>query len=700
MATIQTGNPTPDSPPAVPARPHRPRGHLWLKILGAVVILGLLVFFLTPVILSMDWMRERIVRGLDEALDSPVSLEEYSLGWFSGVEVGKLRIGNPRTFPKQGDLLRLERASFDMSLFSLFGGEPVVRAKADGLEIRLHQLEDGRTNMDALTGSNGTWRVNSNTNSNSNSYSHTYSDSDSNSRRHRLRDKTRDQPRDQTHANDTVLANLDLDFALTNALIEVTDEKLGVLESMRNLNASIRKQKGALDIVCKLDVDLHHPDTPTTPGKLSARADMDIRRSRPWTFHFETTGLDLARYRPLLDWAVANPFEELGGVLAGKADATMQPDGSTTMTGKLVLARPRLKTLGERCIDLRGDAFVLEPNATFHLGGTEPDKLDLDGFRVDLGFLQVTGIPAAESAGLADGKDTLGLRFTLDLAGLASLGGAIPQELRSAQGTVNGRLLAVPSDNKVLLTTTQGTTLNGGPLRVTANAILDEKQHLPLDLEVAWQDGKVRGGAVRLLRYAVPLLAGLDVTSKLDFESDIDTTIQLVGPLLRQDNEATLQWLNHWHGTGKLKLMNGGFTPARQLGELLTFAGERNRLTFKDIDTDFVIKEGAVETNLLKMSRKAQTFGFRGKVYMDGRIDQQIALQDALAGHRDGEKIRRYLGDTALEAKLTGTLDKPKLAMPSLEKVLEAGASKKVDDALKKGFDKLLRRGKKDKRQQ
>lgn len=697
MATTQTDNPTPESTPTTPVRPRRSRGQLLLKILGAFVVLGLLVFFLTPVVLSMDWAREQIVWAMDEALDSPVSLEEYSIGWFSGVEVRKLRIGNPRTFPKQGDLLRLEQASFDMSLASyLFGGGLVISAKVDGLEVRLHQLKDGRTNLDGIAGSEVSetkWHVGSQSNHGERSR-----------RQPPVRTNPVSVPKDLGPSHG-MLADLDLDLSLTNALIEITDEKLGVLESIRHLNASIRKQSGALDIVCKLDAELHQPNTPptsgqpATPAKLSVSADMDLRRSRPWTFHFETTGLDLARYRPLLDWAVANPFEELGGVFTGTADATIEPDGSTTMTGKLVLAQPRLKTLGEGGIDLRGDIFVVEPNVTFHLAsGTEPQKLDLNGFRIDLGFFRATGIEAAEATRLAGGKEALGLRFTVDLSGLANLGGIVPQELRGASGTMNGQLLVVPSDRKVSFRTGDGTTLNGGPLRIHATGTLDKEQRLPVNFEVTWQGGKVRGDAVRLLRYAVPLLAGLDVDTKLDFESDIDTSIQLEGPLLRADDESTLQWLNHWQGAGKLKLMNGGFTPAKQLGDLLTFAGERNRLAFKNIDTDFVIKAGAVETKLLKMNRKAQTYGFRGKVFMDGRIDYQIALQDALKGHRDGEKIRRYLGNTPLEGKLAGTLDDPKLVMPSLEKILEAGAKKGLDDALKKGLDRLFKRNKKDRK--
>ena len=115
-----------------------------------------------------------------------------------------------------------------------------------------------------------------------------------------------------------------------------------------------------------------------------------------------------------------------------------------------------------------------------------------------------------------------------------------------------------------------------------------------------------------------------------------------------------------------------------------------------------MIKEGAIETKLLTMNRKAETYGFRGKVYMDGRIDYAIALNDALKGHRDGERIRRYLGNASLEAKLAGTLDEPKLAMPELggflHRALEAEAKKGVDGALKKGLDKLFGRDKKKRR--
>lgn len=686
MAANHTDNPTPESAPTTPVPPPRPprsRGQLLLRILGVFVVLALLVFFLTPVFLSMDWMRREIVGALEKTLDAPVSLEEHSIGWFSGVSLHELRIGNPRTFPKQGDFLRVKEAALDMSLFSLMAGKLVLRA--EDLEVRVHQLEDGRTNLHALAGTETTVRI----------------------RESRRETETRPAPtpNPKTATEDAefeqFFRNLHLDLTLTNTLIEVTDEKLGVLESMRNLNASIRKQSGALDIICKLDTELHDPKAPAKPGKLSARADIDVRRSRPWTFHLETTGLDLARYRPLLDWAAANPFEELGGVFTGTADATTQPDGTTTVTGKLVLAQPRIKTLGEKGIDLRGDAFVVEPNAVFRLGrdsNNQLEHMDLKGFRVDLGFFQATGLPEAEAKKLAGGKNALGLHFTTDLAGLRNLGSIVPKDLQNAQGHMNAQLVVIPSDKRVLLQTQEGTTLNGGPLRIDAEGTLDEERHHPAQFTVAWQGGKVGGDAVRLLRYVVPLLAGLDTNTELDFSSDIDTTIQMKGPLLRADKESVLQWLNHWQGKGKLKLTNGGFTPAKQLGELLTFAGERNRLTFKDLDTDFTIKAGAVETGLLKMNRKAQSYGFRGKVFMDGKIDYQIALQDALAGHRDGERIRRYLGNAALEARLGGVLEDPTLAMPSLDKILEGGVEKSIDDAIQKGLDKLLKK-KKDRKQ-
>ncbi|MHC4514206.1 MAG: AsmA family protein [Planctomycetota bacterium] len=744
MAETKTQNPTPQTPPPAVAQPRRKPRHLLIRILGAFVVLGLLVFFLTPVVLSMGWAQRRVVALTAAALDAPVSLEGYSLSWFSGVTVKDLTIGNPRSFPKRGDLLRLREASFDMSLPSyLVGAGFVVSAKVDGLELRVHQLQDGRTNLSTIGGSDTEWQVSKRSDPGDRTHTHPH---------------TRPRPRTdpdrlpaEPDPDADMLADLELDVSLANALIEVTDEKLGVLESMRNLNVSVRKESGALDLVCKLDAELHQPGAssadgkPASPGTLSARADIDIARSRPWTFHLATTAFDLARYRPLLAWGLsANPFEKLQGVLSGKADATMQPDGSTTVTGKLVLAQPHFKTLGDNGIDVRGDAFVLEPNVAFHLdeGTRKPEKLDLNGFRVDLGFFKATGIPAAEAQTLAGGKQALGLRYDVDLAGLTSIGGIVPAELHGTRGTVTGQLLFVPSgalddidplkdlstaaqvfveqldhqgyalrnlrgdlalaDGKASFKTTGGTTLNGGSLRIDAKGTLDEEQHLPANFEVAWQGGKARGDAVRLLRYAVPLLAGLDVDSKLDFESDIDTTIQLTGPLLRAEDESVLQWLNHWQGAGKLALLNGGFTPAKQLGELLTFAGERNRLTFKNVDTDFVIKEGGVETKLLKMNRKAQTYGFRGKVFMDGRIDYQIALQDALKGHRDGEKIRRYLGDTPIEAKLAGTLDDPKLAMPEmsafLQKALEAEAKKGIDDALKKGLDKIFKRDKKDRK--
>ena len=244
-------------------------------------------------------------------------------------------------------------------------------------------------------------------------------------------------------------ADLRLDLSLANALIEVTDEKLGVLESMRNLNVSIRKEAGALDLVLALDAAMHRPGAPQAPGRLSVRADVDITGKRPSKCHLETTGFDLARYRPLLAWGLsANPFQDFAGVLSGKCDATMQPDGSTTVSGKLVLAQPHFRTVGEDAIEVRSDAFVLEPNVAFDLGDdTRPEKLDLRGFRIDLGFFRATGIPGPEAARLAQGKPSLGLRYTVDLGALTKIGGPVPKELRGTPGRVTGQVLFTPDGN-------------------------------------------------------------------------------------------------------------------------------------------------------------------------------------------------------------------------------------------------------------
>src|SRR5690606_38144382 len=83
----------------------------------------------------------------------------------------------------------------------------------------------------------------------------------------------------------------------------------------------------------------------------------------------------------------------------------------------------------------------------------------------------------------------------------------------------------------------------------------------------------------------------------------------------------------------------------------------------------FQLRDGFVETGLMKLAARGSEFGITGRTGLDGTLDHTIDVRALLAGHADGAKILEYLGDTEVAVKLTGSLDAPRLAMPDLQQI-------------------------------
>jgi hypothetical protein len=381
-----------------------------------------------------------------------------------------------------------------------------------------------------------------------------------------------------------------------------------------------------------------------------------------------------------------------------------------------------------------------------HEGAAAPE-LDTGGLLIDLGFARLTGIPAAAARQLAKDRPALGAELSVDFAKLAALGGPLPDELRGSSGTLAGKLAfamvpeafdpahlrehfadyvnanarvqldRVAIDGNELtgldgtLTVQEGRVqlaaaagLNGGQARVTADTDLHDMRKLPGNLKIEVQNASLQKTAVGLLRYAVPVLAGLPLEGNVDFNAKLNTTLAFAGPLLRSENESVLQWLDVWEGAGNLSLDEGAFTPAAGLSQLFQLAGESGQVAFERIAGDFKLAKGAVETSLVKLDRKAQKIGLTGRTTLAGAIDYSIDIKDLIARQQHGDKILAALGGTAPLARLGGTLDAPQLALPDLEELarkalqgtLEEAAKKalekNVEDKLKKGLDNLLKR--------
>ncbi len=203
--------------------------------------------------------------------------------------------------------------------------------------------------------------------------------------------------------------------------------------------------------------------------------------------------------------------------------------------------------------------------------------------------------------------------------------------------------------------------------------------------------GTVTADAVRILRYAVPLLAGAEDGPGLDFRSAITSELHLAGPAIPGDGESVLEWLDRWKGNGRLLLENCSFTPAPALQSMFESAGKRARLELDYLDATFTISEGYVETTLMNLESKGRRYGLQGRTSLDGTIDYSVDLTGMLEGHRDGERIREILGDQPLRAILTGSLDEPELGMPDLTQLLESALQGAVQKSLKDLLKKIRR---------
>src|SRR5690606_41043026 len=80
----------------------------------------------------------------------PVKVRDYSLGWWSGITVDELEVGQPAGFAADRPLLRVAHADLDVSFLRLITGTVVLRGRVDGMQLVVVQKDDGRINVREL----------------------------------------------------------------------------------------------------------------------------------------------------------------------------------------------------------------------------------------------------------------------------------------------------------------------------------------------------------------------------------------------------------------------------------------------------------------------------------------------------------------------------------------------------------------------
>lgn len=722
------------SPHLAPTPPRKRRWRRRLKILGGFVVVIVAFVSLLPTLLSLSVFKTAAEKALSESLGVPVAVESYRLGWAGGVRIDGVTVAQPSGFPSDRPLLTLQSASLDIGWLGLLRGDVDIAGEVRGLSMLVYQRKDGSVNFEGLGGgdspashdsSGGTDRSSGGT------------------------DRTV-----HVEAN-TTLERLRVNLALRDITIDVVHEERGVIESVRRLEGTIDKRAGSTDFKFQMSAELAGPDASKPPGKLQMDADVDGSMQRPLEFQITSAGFDFARYRPLVDAIVGHDaLAALDGVLDGTVKVRVENLETAFVTGALTVTNPHIAGTFVQGMDVQAKRWVINPNLQFALGSSDAAKTtDLSGFSVDLGVVKLRGVPRAEAnAAFASnvalaGRGAIGIDFDVDLQALGQFGGPIPAMLKEQAGTVRGRAtLAMPAGGeapadvmkfitaalmldatvevpvlalgvdtslgalvlrasmvggKVKATLAPGATVNGGAFALDADLDLTQATW-PTTLTLGVTEGQLTGAAVQLLQYAVPLFAGLAQQQHVQLDGKGTLAVQLGGPAKMAAEESWLQWLNRWSGNGKVALAEGSVMPAPPFAGLMQWLEPAGggKFAFDSIATDFTLRQGAVDTGLVKLDGKAKKLQLTGSTNLDGRLDHRFDMLGLLAGHKDGDKVLAHLQGQRLGASIVGTLASPQVDLPDMQKVLldaaraaaEAEVKKQADDLLKKGLDSLFKR--------
>lgn len=705
-------DPAPDpAPPAATVRPRAKRR--WLRWLFGTLLTIVLLVVAAPHAIALDAVRAEVEGALRTRLGTEVHIGRMGFSWFRGVAITEFTIHNPPAWPRQGPALHWQRAALAVRLLPLLRGEVYVDGRLDGLAVTLDQQGHGITNLQAIAAAAAAAPDDPT----------------------EPRDPADDEPSRGRRTRSTTWRAVHCNLQLDGATFEVRRDGER-LDAITDLRGTVRKGIGNDVLACYLDGALRPLAADAPAGSVHAELKVDLR-----TFDSDldanATGLDLQRYGPLA--AAALPADtRIAGVLRGKVSGTRR--GSVlALDGDLALADASLTGPAVGGLDLRGALWTCRPALR-----TDGTSSDTSGFRLDTGFLQLRGT-AATAPGAAS------FAWSLDVDALSRGGELLPAWLRGSGARAHGTLdvpsdvltgaepaavtalraaarLEVPTaepygfalragtaeavlqDGRLQVRALEPTRLAEGPLQFECRCDLADPGAAATTLTMRWQQGQLAASAAPALRWFVPLFAGLD-SSGAALRGRCDFEATLAGPGRPGHDENWLQWLDRWHGDGRIAVRDGAVTPAAALAPLLQplgplavgsvtgmRLGDGDALAIESFEAPFRFAQGAITTTTGKWLAKGRAIGVSGKVYLDGRLDYGFDLTALLRGHRDGDRVLAALGGQFPPARLLGTVGTPTLALPdfaaALQKLAERELQQRGQDLLKKELEDLLRKSK------
>ena len=694
-----TENPAEPTSPSPDASPRRRRWRRIVWIAAAVIVVLLLAL---PTILSLGIARSQAQRIASDALGTEVTLGSLGFGWTGRIDLTALSIAQPAGFDAAEPLLELDRVDADVALASLLSGSVGLSGTVRGARLVVIQNAAGSTNLQAL------------------------------GKRSDGEPAPEPVPEPEPPAGGSgggSLDNVRLNLELVDAEIRIRHAERGELETLSNVRAKLSKAFGGDQLQLTFDAELAHGEAASDRGHIRVEAGVEARADAPIDVRLDVAGVDLARYRPLVDGVFgAGALDHLAGQVAADVRVTGVPSDRLTAAGRIEVESPDLGGTLTKGLRLTAPRWSLQTDVSGTVpSGTGPIDADLSGLAVDLGFFRLAG--EKTDAGRA------AFTFGVDVAALAGEDGPVPAMLAGTGTRLDGRI-GLP------LTTELGSMQLGdliGALFVDATLTVDRLEYaeqaltgLGLDLDLdggtarigastgrlaggaltfaveadaaALRDGKVSvdlgvegaklaGAAVEALRYAVPLFAGLDAERAVAarFEALGDARLSAAGTLAPAEGQGVLEWLGGFTGNGSVALREGGFVPAPGVASLTGLlaqmapkavaggGGGGSRLLFDSIGTSFELGGGVVRSDTSDLSVGGAKLALVGTTSLGGALDHTLDLRGLLRGHRDGELVLRYLGDQPLGARIAGTLTAPKLALPDLQDLIKQALTKAVE---------------------
>lgn len=119
----------------------------WLIVAGAVVVILLLLVALAPTIASMGWARSIVVGQINKNLNGELTIEDWSLGWGSGIEVKGVRLKQDGA-----QVLEAKEITTELTVNDVISGEyfSLGKTRVKGLGFVFKRYADGTNNFEKL----------------------------------------------------------------------------------------------------------------------------------------------------------------------------------------------------------------------------------------------------------------------------------------------------------------------------------------------------------------------------------------------------------------------------------------------------------------------------------------------------------------------------------------------------------------------